>query len=226
VTPGALDADVGHGYCLRDIRKLAGYAAHRSYWVRAMPAQERFDLALSAIAESVLTAQERPGEKDLVTAGIRAINRDVTVQMKLDGVDASRPADDLGPNMANFCTYWFAHYRHVASHENAIVEAIAVSQILPRLKPANRDVILALATHGTYDKAAASLGIVNRHTFIAYLSLARKEFLSLWHEGQTPSRIWGKDCFGIEGYDRTESITVRTLRQRKRKKRTKAQGAV
>jgi hypothetical protein len=40
-----LDAEIEHGYCYRDVRKLAGYAAHRSYWQRVMTAQDRFDLA-------------------------------------------------------------------------------------------------------------------------------------------------------------------------------------
>jgi hypothetical protein len=84
-------------------------------------------------------------------------------------------------------------------------------------------VIVALARHGTYDKAAASLGRP-RKTFVTYLWAARKEFLRLWHEGEQPSRIWGHDFFGIEGYERDETITVRTLRQRKRRKRREGHG--
>jgi hypothetical protein len=34
------------------------------------PAQDRFDLAVSAIAEFVLTADTRPGEQQLVVAGV------------------------------------------------------------------------------------------------------------------------------------------------------------
>ena len=71
----ARDAEIRHGYCFRDVRRLAGYAAHRSYWQRVMSAQDRFDLAVSAIAESVLMAEERPSEKDLVTVGVQAINQ-------------------------------------------------------------------------------------------------------------------------------------------------------
>jgi hypothetical protein len=37
-----------------------------------------------------------------------------------------------------------------------------------------------------------------------------------------PTHIWGTDFFGIEGYDRDESITVRTLRQRKRRLKKRA----
>jgi hypothetical protein len=119
--------------------------------------------------------------------------------------------------------YWWPQVTYTGSHENGLVETIAMFQILPRLKPLHQEVILALAKHGTYDKAAASLGKTH-HTFIAYLSAARKEFLRLWHEDEQPSRIWGRDVSGIEGYEGNDSITVRTLRQRKRRKRAKTHG--
>jgi hypothetical protein len=219
----ANEGEIRHGYCFGDVRRLAGYAAHRSYWQRAMSAQDRYDLALSCIAEFLVTADGPPGEQELVTAGVRAINRDVVARLRQEGNDCRKPADGQGPNMANFCTFWWPYAGHAASHENGIVEVVAMFQILPRLKPVHRDVIVALATHGTYDKAAASLG-KTRRTFVNYLWAARKEFLSLWHEGQRPSHIWGHDFFGIEGYTRDENITVRTLRQRKRRKRRESNG--
>ena len=218
----ASDEQIRHGYCFRDVRRLAGFAAHRSHWQRVMTAQDRFELAVSAIAESVLAAEQRPGEKDLVTVGVQAINSSVQAQMRHRGTSYHRPVD-VEPNMANFWVYWWPQVTYTGSHENSIVDTIAMFQILPRLKPLHRDVILALARHGTYDKAAASLGLLNRHTFIAYLSSARKEFLRHWHEDERPSRIWGHDLFGIEGYERDESITVRTLRQRKRKRKKRAE---
>jgi hypothetical protein len=214
-----LDAEIGHGYCYRDVRRLAGYAAHRSYWQRVMTAQDRFDLAVSAIAESVLAAEQRPREKDLVTVGVQAINHSVQAQMRHRGTSYHKPVD-TEPNMANFWVYWWPQIGYVGSHENNVVETIAMFQILPRLKPVHQKALVALAIHGTYDKAAASFG----RSSIAFRSLvyrARKEFLSLWHEDEQPSRIWGQDHFGIEGYDRDESITVRTLRQRKRRLKKK-----
>jgi hypothetical protein len=112
-------------------------------------------LALSCIAEFLVTADERTGQEELVTAGVRAINRDVVARLRQERNDCRKPAD---------------------------------------------------------------------RTFMTYLWAARKEFLRLWHEGQRPSRIWGHDFFGIEGESRTENITVRTLRQRKRKKRRQING--
>jgi hypothetical protein len=47
------------------------------------------------------------------------------------------------------------------------------------------------------------------------LSLARKQFLRYWHEGEQPSRIWGRDHKGIESYTPYQSIITVTVRQRK-----------
>jgi hypothetical protein len=218
----ARDAEIAHGYCLADLKRFAGYAMHNTYWQRAMSVKDRYEIALSAIAEYLCQSEYRPEEKELVRAGRRAINRDVAARMKLDGVDASRRADEQGPNMARFCTYWWPYASSVGSHENGIVDVIAVSQILPQLKPVHQQALLALAVHGTYDKGAASIG----RSSIAFRNLvyrARKEFLTLWHECEQPSRIWGKDLFGIEGYDRKENITSITLGQRKRKRKKRAE---
>jgi hypothetical protein len=219
----ASDAEIWHGYCYRDVRRLAGYAAHRSHWQRVISAQDRYDLALSGIAEFLVTADQAPTQQDLVTAGVQAIHRDVAAQLRQEGINHRKPIDGQGPNMAHFCVFWWSYAGYAGSHENGIVDMIAMFQILPRLRPANRAVILALATHLTYDKAAASLGIQKRQTFMARLSKARLEFLSIWHEGERPTHIWGHDRFGIEGYDRNESITVRTLRARKRMRKLREQ---
>jgi hypothetical protein len=63
---------------------------------------------------------------------------------------------------------------------------------------------MALAIHGTYDKAAASLGKTHR-AFVSQLSRARKQFLQLWHEGEQPSRIWGTTVSELR--DTTEKRT-------------------
>jgi hypothetical protein len=219
-----LDAEIRHGYSFKDIHKLAGYAAHRSYWQRVISAQDRYNLALSGIAEFLVVTDDPPGQKDLVMAGIQAINRDVAAQLRQEGINHRKPIDGDGPNMAHFCTYWWSYIGHVGSHENSIVEVVAMFQILPQLRPANRDTILALATHGTYDKAAAALGIQHRHTFESRLSRARLEFLRLWHQGEQPTHVWGQDRHFGEEHKYKESITVRTLRARKRMRKQKNTG--
>jgi hypothetical protein len=121
--------------------------------------------------------------------------------------------------------YWREQTAPTPSPENYIVDIFTVQQIWPKLTPRNKRILWMLAVHGGYDSAAKALGIT-RDTFIDKLSQARKQFLLLWHEGESPSRIWGRGHKGIERYTPTQSITTVTLRQRKAKRaRRKAQGA-
>jgi DNA-directed RNA polymerase specialized sigma24 family protein len=214
-----LDAEIRHGYCFRDVRGLAQRAVYRSYGKHWDDIQDQFDLAVSVISESLWMAEGRPSEQDLVTIGIRAVNRNAQTRMRQRGVSYNKPiASGQEPNMPKFWAYWWPYISYTGSHENGIVETIAMFQILPRLKPLHRDVILALAMHGTYEEAAASLGNARR-TFENKLSAARKEFLQLWHEGEQPSRLWGNYSGGIEG---ERGASVHTLLQaRKYSKNTR-----
>ena len=60
------------------------------------------------------------------------------------------------------------------------------------LAEVERSTLLALAITGDYKQAAALLDM-SYHTFHTSLSRARRKFLALWHEGETPSRMWGRD---------------------------------
>lgn len=66
---------------------------------------------------------------------------------------------------------------------------MALAQIWPRLNPMHRTVLAALAAHNDHARAAAALGI-SRRLFTHRLSQARQAFLTLWHEGESPSRVW------------------------------------
>jgi transposase len=101
-----------------------------------------------------------------------------------------------------------------------VTERLALAQIWPRLHPGHRQVLAALAATGDYGLAAASLGI-SRSWFISRLSQARKAFLKLWHEHETPSRPWGDDRRGINATDR-HSITNRTIGHRRRRAQQRA----
>ncbi len=54
---------------------------------------------------------------------------------------------------------------------------------------------LALAAHNDYAKAAEAVGYPYS-TFSYLISEARAEFFALWHQGETPSRIWATDRRG------------------------------
>jgi hypothetical protein len=82
-------------------------------------------------------------------------------------------------------------------------------------------VLAALAATGDYGLAAASLGI-SRSWFISRLSAARKAFLKLWHEHETPSRPWGDDRRGIKPTN-SHTITNRTIGHRRRRAQQRAE---
>jgi hypothetical protein len=210
--------EICHGYRLDDLRRFAGYAMHNTYWQRAMSVKDRYEIALSAIAEYLCQSEYRPEQEELVKAGRTAIKHDVQARLRSEGIDSRTSSDQ--PNMPRFHAYWWLVAANTGSHETHIVEVTAMLQIWPRLTQAHQDTLTALAIHGTYDKAAVSLGKTLR-AFETRLHTARKQFLRLWHEGEQPSRIWGHDFFGIDGYDRKENITSITLGQRKRRARQK-----
>ncbi|GLU46538.1 hypothetical protein [Nocardiopsis ansamitocini] len=54
-------------------------------------------------------------------------------------------------------------------------------------------------------------------SYYSLVSRARKAFLALWHEGETPSRPWGNDVRG-KG-PRAKNVTVIAVRQRLRDRR-------
>jgi hypothetical protein len=73
-----------------------------------------------------------------------------------------------------------------------VVDHLALAQIWPQLSDLHREALTALATHGQYDLAAASLGVTYQ-VLILRIRRARAAFKQLWHEGETPSRQWGRD---------------------------------
>jgi hypothetical protein len=91
----------------------------------------------------------------------------------------------------------------------------ALAQIWPRLTPATRDALTALATYDDYQRAAESLGL-SYATFKSRISEGRRQFLALWHEGETPSRPWLRDRRAGPGTDmHTVTYFLRSRRLRR-----------
>jgi hypothetical protein len=82
-----------------------------------------------------------------------------------------------------------------------------------------------LATHSDYQKAADALG-KPYHSFVSTVSTARKQFLRLWHEHETPSGVWGHDRRNRPRAEDRRSVTVVTIRRRNRRREARqADGA-
>jgi hypothetical protein len=91
----------------------------------------------------------------------------------------------------------------------------------------HQTVLIALAAHGDYQHAATALDKPYA-TFVTQIHLARKQFLRLWHQGEQPSGVWGRDRRkrtkppGASGH----AITINTVRRRTRARHTaKQQGS-
>jgi DNA-binding CsgD family transcriptional regulator len=177
-----------HGYNLADLDQLARKAVWR-VWGLTLDYNTRYELAWSAIADHLYAAERPPTPPDLIWVGQDAIGTEVRDTMHHHGVDRIARGGDT---MRGFVAFWETAIRHTSSPENGVVERAALWQIWPHLTEAQRRALLALAAHGTYQAAAASMGITYK-TFKQHIGNGRNRFLDLWHEHEAPSRIWGCD---------------------------------
>ena len=179
---------VAWGWTLADMGARAGAAVlnGRAWW----PAGDGADLADAAwhgIAEALCLAQEQPSRNALLEAGRRAVAREVR-----DGQRHHGARTDGTNTGAMFARYWQWHGQPAPGPEAAAVDRAATWQILAALTDRQRDAVMALAVLGDYHAAPAAMGIMPQ-TYRALLGRSRREFLRLWHEGETPSRLWGCD---------------------------------
>ncbi|KAB2380653.1 helix-turn-helix domain-containing protein [Actinomadura montaniterrae] len=191
-----------HGYNLADLDRLAKFATRRVFGVTIDP-RDRFEVAWSAIAEHLYTAADRPDPSDLITTGQKAIARHHRTELHHHGVQQRTYAP--APRHA---IYWDTVIRPTPSPEHTAVDRIALWQIWPHLAPGERAAVQALAVHGTHQAAADALGI-SYQGFAARLSCARRRFLALWHEGESPSRLWRTELRASKGTARTPAGVTR-----------------
>jgi hypothetical protein len=211
----AVEISLPHGYTMADLHKMTLFAIWNARW-RLTPFDERYEVARFAIIERLYDEGGAvPQWHDLVNTGKRAILRHLDDYFCEHGQDLKNTVlSDI--SRPRFCMYWREQTAPTPSPENYTVDILAVQQIWPRLTPRNKRILRALSVYGDYDSAAKALGIT-RDTFIDKLSQARKQFLRLWHEGERPSRIWGRDHKGIFDYEPSQTITTITRQRGKRR---------
>lgn len=178
-----------HGFNLADVDRLARFALSRVRFGR-VDAHTRYETAWHVIVESLYAAPEDapPTPSDLVYAGQNAVMNLISDEMRHHGRSTHNP----GETRPGFVRYWDAIGRPSRSPEGRIVERHALWQIWPTLTPSQRKALLALAVHGDYKQAAAAIGMTYA-TFLVNVSTGRRRFLRWWHEGEKPSRTWGRD---------------------------------
>ncbi|GAA0952454.1 hypothetical protein [Virgisporangium aurantiacum] len=217
------DDQLPHGFTLTELDTTAAKAAHTSPW-RQIAFRQRVDISQFAILELLYAADDRPDFWALVKAGQRAIHTYAVKELHHRGLVARTGAPG-GVPITRYWTYWQAIATATESYEDRIIDAIAVRQIISTLRYPHLQVIRALADYDDYTLAAESLGKA-RHGFVTTLCTARQLCLQLWHEHETPSRIWGHDHRSARTRrDRTtsKSITVTTVRRRRADRRRATQ---
>jgi DNA-directed RNA polymerase specialized sigma24 family protein len=208
-----------HGYSLDDIEHLAGTAARQARGGRLLDPTDRHEAAWGAIVEALATADTPPTTSDLLTVAYSAVNRASQDHRHTWGMTRAWGSTD--GDMAAYQRYWELARRSVASPEDPVVDRTALAQIWPRLSATHQQVLYALALHDGDHHAAAATAGKTLITFRSHLKSARAAYRALWHEHETPSRMWGKS--GQQGR-RTAAQTLANRRQQ-RARRAAAQAA-
>lgn len=178
--------DLRYGYNLADIHDIARHAVHTDRSHHAGDYLDRFELAWSAVAEYLYLVDAAPTRQDLLRYARYALQTDAQDDMRHRGV-----SHHTRETSVNAVRYW-AFHQVTPSHESAVVDRQALWQIWWCLRDTDRRALLALAAHGDYAQAAYSLDM-KYHAFHRTVRLARGRFLALWHDGEQPSGLWGRD---------------------------------
>jgi hypothetical protein len=180
----AADMEVKYGYTVRDLHQMTA-AAVRADRSMAMDYADRRDIAWSAIAEELCAAPHWPKRSTLIQAGWQAIYKAVREEYRQHGY-ADRAWDNGHASAPRFVKFWYSPV--APSHEERIVERIAVAQVLDTLTPTYRDAVTALAVHDDYRRAAEGLRLKDS-AFRVRISTARRRVLAAWFEGETPRKV-------------------------------------
>lgn len=205
-----------YGYNLADLDRLTRVALSRG-WASNTDRRLRYHIAWSAIAIALYAAAEPPEPADLVRAGWESISGYLKTERRHWGLKQD------GSTRPSFALYWDEVIRHTASPENGVVERVTLWQIWTRLPAESRNALLALAIYDEYAPAAKALDL-RRDTYYAQVRRARLRFLRLWHEGETPSRLWGNDRRGEHACRSGNDSVMGVLRRREKDKARRDSG--
>lgn len=196
---------VNWGYTMADLHDIARQAVQLTHGPRRFNYQDRYEAAWDRIVDRLLAAEQQPTRRELLFEGVAGSDRWGETDMHHHGVSTNTYA-----TMPAFEAYWWRRY--VPSPEEDIVARLALPQIWWHLTPAQRGALAALAVLGDHRQAAEALRLTGS-TFGVHISSGRRRFLALWHEGEKPSRPWGKDQRAARG-----RMATRVLASRERKR--------
>lgn len=189
-------------------RKAARTAAGRF----AFAPGERFEIAWEAIAEKFCSSGDLSPD-ELVQTGMDAIRGEYAELRHHHGIPKGFTSRDF-TRRERYITYWYFHAGATRTHEDKIIDAIALKQIWRKLSASQQEAIAALARHGDIASAARSLG-KSRTTVKIHVAQGRKRFFALWHEHEKPSRKWMADR---PASPERRQLTISTNLRRRRKR--------
>jgi hypothetical protein len=217
------EVELRHGYTLDQIRGLSIWTVLHQRYHGFADFDERLEVAWHAIIEHLYTSSQPPARPELIRAAWQAIAHHVSREEHFRRGYSHARHDRDAQFTAGFMRYW--HDTGPVGPEERATERLALAQIWPRLRPAHRKLLAAMAKHEDYGRAAAALG-KSRHTFATQIGQARQAFRALWHEGETSSRPWGADRRATKPDSPKMRVTYRlTVRRRAAQARASTRGS-
>lgn len=187
--------EIRYGFTLADLQRIATAATRNT---RSMFGDfaERYAEAYGAMVEHLYASPEPLAEHDLYWAAQDSLRIQAGKDRSHRGIVRYEGGGTSEPGAApHFAIFWDAH-RYEPSHEDRVVDRIALYQVLPTLTPQQRQVIGALAAFDDHEPARQALGDMAPASYRQALSKGRTRFFAYWHEGETPRGTWAPDRRG------------------------------
>lgn len=187
---------------MADLERMAHAAVniHPSR-IRSISRVDKWETAWHEIVVLLYASPEPPSWGECVGAAGRAIARERDEWEHHHGW--SRKSGEPTPAFRKF---WATVTEDRDDFTAAVVEGLALPQVLATLTNKQYEAVVTLSVHRTQQEAALAIG-VSPHTFGRHLRAAREKFLTLWLEGETPRSGVSREPVGEQcrhGHSRTE----------------------
>lgn len=175
--------EIAHGYTLSDVIHIANAAAANNAAYAAADFGELAWHAQAAVVDHLLTAETSPTRHDLAYAGKAAVWTAIREARQAHGYRNRDPWEGYG-SAPRFAVYW--HVAAGESHEERIVERLALTQVLAVLREADRRTLLVAAAYDDPDDAAIATGR-SLATWRYAVRTARRAAHDAWHAPEIPA---------------------------------------